>query len=223
MFLALAAGVSSFLTPCVLPMVPVYLASLAGPEFLEPAQTGSFRKAGFFFHSLSFILGFTAVFTLLGAIAGLTGKFISPNTIQVRLFTGLGLIVLGLFMLAAARFPQFNFEKRLHLSIGRRGYLRSFLAGAIFTFAWTPCVSPILGSILTMALSGNSMWQGSGLLLVYSIGLGIPFLAIGLAADKILPLVRKITRYTIWFYSASGVILVVIGALVLAGRLSLLS
>jgi cytochrome c-type biogenesis protein len=223
LLIALGGGLASFLSPCVLPMVPVYLAALAGPEFLDPQKVPLIKRYNFFLHSLSFVLGFSLVFTALGAVAGLTGSFISPNSAVVRNVTGSTLVLLGAYMLAAARFPRLNFEKRLNISAGRGGYLRSFLTGAIFTFAWTPCVSPILGSILTMAITGDTLWQSSGLLLVYSLGLGIPFLAVGLAMGSALPLIRKIARFTIWFYVTGGVTLVFVGILILLGKLNLLS
>ena len=223
LLIALGGGLASFLSPCILPMVPVYFAALAGPDFLDPDKVQSIKRSTFFLHSVSFVLGFSVVFTALGAIAGLTGNFISPNSAIVRWGTGSMLVLLGLYMLAAARFPQINFEKRLHVSVGRGGYVRSFVTGAIFTFAWTPCVSPILGSIITLSFASETVWEGSGLLLVYSLGLGIPFLAIGLAMGSALPLLRKITRFTMWFYIIGGIALIAIGALILSGNLSLLS
>ena len=223
LFTAFGGGILSFLSPCVLPMVPVYLAALAGPDFLDPAKVQSINRSSFFFHSLSFVLGFSAIFTALGAVAGLTGNFISPDSVVVRYATGSVLVLLGVYMLAAARFPQLNFEKRLNIPVGRGGYLRSFLTGAVFTFAWTPCVSPILGSILTMSFASDTVWQGSGLLLIYSLGLGIPFLAIGLAMGSALPFIRKLTRLTIWFYIVGGLALITVGVLILLGELNLLS
>jgi cytochrome c-type biogenesis protein len=223
LFIAFGGGMLSFLSPCVLPMVPVYLASLAGPEFLDPEKTLTIKKTSFFLHSTSFVLGFSLVFTALGALAGLTGSFISPDSVAVRAVTGSILVLLGFYMLAATRFPQLSFEKRLHLPANGGGYLRSFVTGAVFTIAWTPCVSPVLGSILTLSLSSDTVWQGSGLLLIYSLGLGIPFLAMGLAMGSALPLIRKISRFTIWFYVAGGIALVAVGALVLTGRMNLLA
>ncbi|MEL7562137.1 cytochrome c biogenesis protein CcdA [Dehalogenimonas sp. 4OHTPN] len=220
---AFGGGILSFLSPCVLPMVPVYLAALAGADFLDPEKVHSLKRSRFFLHSLSFVLGFTVVFAGLGALAGLTGTFISPDSAAVRWGTGSLLLLLGAYMLAATRFPQLNFEKRLHISAGTGNYARSFLTGAIFTFAWTPCVSPILGSILTLSLASETVWQGSGLLLVYSLGLGIPFLAIGLAIGSALPLLRRITRFTIWFYIIGGIAMVGVGVLILTGNLNLLS
>lgn len=204
-------------------MVPVFIASLAGPEFLDRGQEHPFKKTRSFLHALSFVLGFTLVFTMLGAIAGLTGSMISPTSSTVRYLSGSILVLLGLYMLLAARFPQINYERRLHFSIARGGYLRSFLTGMVFTFAWTPCVSPILGSILTLSLASDTVWQGSGLLLVYSLGMGIPFLLLGLAAGILTPLVRHLNRFSIVFYIIGGLALLAIGCLILIGKLSLLA
>jgi cytochrome c-type biogenesis protein len=220
---ALGGGILSFLSPCILPMVPVYLAALAGADFLDPEKVSSIKRSRFFLHSLSFVLGFTVIFAGLGALAGLTGTFISPDSVAVRCGTGSILVLLGIFMLLAARFPQLNFEKRLHFSAVNEGYARSFLTGAAFTFAWTPCVSPILGSILTLSLASETVWQGSSLLLVYSLGLGIPFLIIGLALGSALPILRRITRFTIWFYILGGIALITVGALILTGNLNLIT
>ncbi|XUX00698.1 MAG: cytochrome c biogenesis protein CcdA [Dehalogenimonas sp.] len=220
---ALGGGVLSFLSPCVLPMVPVYLASLAGPEFLDPGKAGSIDRASLFLHSLSFVAGFSAIFSALGALAASTGTVINPFSAAVRYTSGILLVLFGLYMLAAARFPQLNFEKGLNLRVSRRGYLRSFLTGAVFTVAWTPCVSPILASILTLSMSSETAWQGSSLLAVYSLGLGIPFLAIGLAAGTLVPALRRLNRFTIWFYIAGGVALIGVGILIILGKLNLLA
>jgi len=204
-------------------MVPVYLASLAGPEFLDEEKMVSIDRTVFFRHSLSFVLGFSVVFTGLGALAGLTGSFISPNSLTVRYLIGLSMILLGLYMVAATKLPWLNFEKRLNVRTGSHGYSRSFLTGAIFTFAWTPCVSPILGSILGLAMSGATVGRGTALLLVYSIGLSIPFLAIGLALGSVMPLLKKIAHYGHQLYVVSGLILMAIGALIILGKLNLIS
>jgi cytochrome c-type biogenesis protein len=204
-------------------MVPVFIASLAGNEYLDQKQQDQSKKTASFLHALSFVLGFTLVFTMLGAVAGLTGHMISPTSLAVRYLSGSILVLLGLYMLLAARFPQLNFEKRINLSIAKGGYFRSFLTGVVFTFAWTPCISPILGSILTLSLASDTVWRGTGLLLVYSLGMGLPFLLIGLAAEILLPVVRRLNRFTIIFYAIGGLVLVTIGLLILFGKLSLLS
>jgi cytochrome c-type biogenesis protein len=118
------------------------------------------------------------------------------------------------------RVPWLNYERRLAPSLGTTiGYLRSFLTGGIFSLAWTPCVGPILGSVLTLALGSETAWQGAYLLAIYSLGLGLPFLIIGAAFGSITPLLRRINRYSNWIYIISGLLLITIGILILTNKL----
>jgi len=211
---AFMAGLLSFLSPCVLPLVPVYFASLVGPELLE--KKGSGLRLPTFLHSLSFVLGFSAIFTSMGAIAGLTGFAISPSVALLNKISGSLLVAFGLFLLAALKVPWLNYEKRLSPSMGNTtGYLRSFLIGASFSLAWTACVGPILGAILAVALNTATAWYGAYLLAIYSLGLGLPFLIIGLAFDSLTPVLRRMQRYTRIIHVISGLLLIIIGILVL--------
>jgi len=222
LLIAFSAGLVSFLSPCILPLVPVYLASLAGPEILE---TGTKRnRLSIFLHSLSFVVGFSIIFVTLGVIAGLTGFAISLNLALLNKIAGSLLIAFGLFMLAALKLPWLNYEKRLTPSLGNTtGYLRSFFIGAIFSLAWTACVGPILGGILTLALYSEAAWRGAYLLAIYSLGLGLPFLIIGVAFDSITPLLKRISRYSTLTYIISGLLLIAVGILILTNRLTWLS
>ena len=216
---AFTAGVLSFLSPCVLPLVPVYLASLCGPEILEPKANRG--RVPIFFHSLSFVVGFSVVFIIMGVGAGLAGFAISSNIILIRKIAGCLLIIFGVFILASLKLPWLNYEKRLALSLGNTtGYLRSLLTGGIFSLAWTPCVGPILGGILTLALSSETVWHGAYLLAVYSLGLGLPFLIIGAAFDSITPLLRHIRGYSTPIYIAGGLLLIAVGVLILTNNLT---
>ena len=218
LLVAFGAGLVSFLSPCVLPLVPVYLASLCGREIFEP-KVSRFRMP-LFLHSLSFVIGFSIVFILLGAGAGLAGFAISAHLAVIHQIAGSLLIVLGLFMLAALKVPWLNFEKRLTPSRGvATGYLRSILTGGVFSLAWTPCVGPIMGGILALALSSETAWRGAHLLAIYSLGLGLPFLIMGAAFDSITPLLKRIHRYSTAIYIFSGVLLIIVGILILTNRL----
>jgi len=215
---AFSAGLLSFLSPCVLPLVPVYLASLAGPEIFDAKATR--KRMPLFLHSLSFVIGFSIVFTILGAGVGLVGFAISAHLVIIRQIAGSLLIVFGLFILAALKVPWLNFEKHLAPSQSvTTGYLRSFLTGGIFSLAWTPCVGPILGGILTLALGSETAWQGAYLLAIYSLGLGLPFLIMGIAFDSITPLLKRIRRYSTAIYIISGLLLIATGILILTNRL----
>jgi len=218
LLVAFGAGLLSFLSPCVLPLVPVYLASLAGPEIFDDKITR--KRMPVFLHSLSFVIGFSIVFTILGAGAGLVGLAISSHLAVIRQIAGSLLIVFGLFILAALKVPWLNYEKRLSSSLGTTtSYLRSLLTGGIFSLAWTPCVGPILGGILTLALGSETAGQGAYLLAIYSLGLGIPFLTIGIAFDFITPLLKRIYRYSSLIHIISGLLLIAVGILILTNRL----
>ena len=222
LLVALGAGLLSFLSPCVLPLVPVYLASLAGPEILEAKADK--RQAHIFLHSLTFVIGFTIVFTLMGAGAGLAGFAIGAHLTLIRTISGILLIAFGAFMLVALKVPRLNFEKRLTPSQSRTtSYLRSFLTGSIFCLAWTPSVGPILGGVLTLAGSSATAWGGASLLAIYSLGLGIPFLIIGAAFDFVTPLLKRIRRHSTRIYIISGAALITVGILILTNRLMVLA
>ncbi len=218
LLVAFGAGLVSFLSPCVLPLVPVYLASIAGPEIFETKTKRS--RLSISLHSLTFVIGFSIVFTLWGAGAGLIGSAFVAYSSVIRQIAGSLLIAFGLFMLAALKVPWLNYEKRLNSSMSATsGYLRSFLTGSIFCLAWTPCVGPILGGILTLALDSATVWRGACLLGIYSMGLGLPFVLMGVAFDSITPLLKRIYRYATAIYVFSGVLLITVGILILANRL----
>ncbi len=215
---AFSAGLLSFLSPCVLPLVPVYLASLVGPEIFEARSAGI--RLPVFLHSLSFVFGFSLIFITMGAIAGLTGFVINPSLALLNKISGSLLIAFGLFILVALKVPWLNYEKRLNPSLGSTtGYLRSFLIGATFSLAWTACVGPILGGILAIALNSATAWHGAYLLSFYSLGLGLPFLIIGVAFDSMVPLLKRIQRYSQIIHVTSGLLLIVIGILVLTNKI----
>ena len=218
---AFSAGLFSFVSPCVLPLVPVYLASLAGPEIFEAKANRS--RLPIFLHSLSFVIGFSIVFIFMGVSAGLLGFTIGPHLGLMRNIAGSLLIAFGLFMLAALKIPWLNYEKRLSASPGNTtGYLRSFIIGAIFPIAWIPCTGPLLGSILTLAGASETARSGAYLLAIYSLGLGLPFLIIGAAFDSMTPLIKRINRYSRVVYIVSGALLIAVGILILTNNLTLL-
>jgi cytochrome c-type biogenesis protein len=213
---AFGGGLLSFFSPCVLPMVPVYLASLYGPEIFSAGRV----RLPVFLHSLSFVMGFSIIFIALGVLAGLTGYAVNPDYELLRKIAGGILIAFGLFVIAATRVPWLNYERHLTPSLGSTsGYLRSGLVGAVFSLSWTACVGPILGSILTLASVRATAWQGAYLLAIYSVGLGLPFLIAGAAFDYVLPLIKKINRYSGIIHIISGLLLIAVGVLILTGNL----
>jgi len=205
------AGMAAFITPCVLPLVPIYLANLGGVLSLSPEV----KRWTIFFHTLSFVIGFTIVYTALGASAGLIGYMIP---LQARTtISGALLVVFGIYLLASIKFERLNFWARLGKPFwGKVGYLRSALMGIVFAFAVGACMGPILGSIIGLAMVSETAWKGAYLLLVFSLGLGIPFLAISLLFVRALPVLNWLKRRSAIMLVISGIVLVVIGILMLA-------
>ncbi len=215
---AFGAGLLSFLSPCVLPLVPVYVGSLYGSGVYDESKR---IRLPLLLHSLSFVFGFSIVFVTLGVIAGLTGFAINPNYPVLNKIAGSLLIAFGLFMLAALRFSWLNYERRLSLSFGSTtGYLRSFLIGGSFSLGWVPCIAPVLGGILTLASVRATAGQGAYLLAMYSLGLAVPFLIVGVAFDSVIPLLRRLHRYSVLAQVASGLVLMTMGILMLTNNLS---
>ena len=217
---AFGAGLLSFLSPCVLPLVPVYLGSLCGAQIYETRSAG--MRLSLFFHSFSFVLGFSVVFITLGVLAGLTGFAI--DAMLLNRIAGSLLICFGLFILAAQKVRWLNYEKRLTPSLGTTtGYLRSFTIGVAFSLGWTACIGPILASILALAAARATALQGAYLLAIYSLGLGLPFLIIGAAFGYIIPLLRRINQYSHIIHIISSLLLISIGVLILTDNLGWVS
>lgn len=218
-FIAFGAGIVSFLSPCVLPLVPVYLANLAGVSALDANKGIGFGAP--FFHTLLFIAGLATVFTALGAIAGLTGFAIGAHLEMLYRIAGGLLVLFGIFLLASLKIPWLNYEKRVHHAFGGGiGYSRSFLIGAAFSLGWTPCIGPILGGVLTLAAHSETAWQGAYLLAGYSAGLGLPFVIISLAIGPISSHLKRFSHYTPLVSLIGGLLLILVGALLFFDRLA---
>jgi cytochrome c-type biogenesis protein len=215
---AFTAGVLSFLSPCVLPLVPVYLANIAGASVLTTAPPD---RRHIFLHTLSFIVGFSLVFIALGASLGLVGAAVPQGVLEK--VGGALLITFGVFLIAATRVAWLNYEKRLDFARAKgTGYVRSLLIGVIFSLGWIPCVGPILGGILTLAASSQTAWQGVYLLLAYCLGLGLPFIAVGLALGAASKYIKWLSRHAIITSVVAAVLLISVGILMLTGYLEYL-
>lgn len=219
---AFGAGLLSFFSPCVLPLVPAYLANLAGSSAIDAGDRR--RVWPTFLHSIFFVLGFSILFILMGASAGLIGSAITQYADILRIVSGIVVILFGIFLIAAYKIPWLNYEKRMHVqSTHNPGYIRSLLIGAAFSLGWTPCIGPILGSILFIASYTQETARGALLLTAYSLGMGIPFLIIGLAWSYIMPFWKGITKYLVLISIISGILLIIVGILILSGQLTWLS
>lgn len=210
---AFVAGLLSFLSPCVLPLVPVYLGYMTGTAAQE---LGASRRIHTALHAACFVTGFGLIFMLLGLAAGALGNVLYPLMPYITRVGGLVLIVFGLHLMGVFAIPWLNIERRMEWHGQRRGhYGASFLVGVIFAAGWTPCVGPVLAAILILAADTQTALQGALLLFVYAAGLGIPFLIAAGLIDLALPVLRGISRHGRTISLVGGGLLILMGLLLL--------
>jgi cytochrome c-type biogenesis protein len=219
LWIAFTAGILSFFSPCVLPLIPSYLTYITGLSFGELQEEHPTRKVRWtvLLHSIFFIIGFSAVFILLGALAGL-----ASTAFQIYLREGLGwlqkvggvlIFLFGVHFTGLFRFGVLLGEKRVHLQGKPAGFVGTFLVGIAFAAGWTPCIGPILGAILTLAAGSGDAWQGVVLLSSYSVGLGIPFLLSGLLFHGFLAFFASFRKHIRLVEIVTGALLMVVGIL----------
>lgn len=247
-FVAFAAGLLSVASPCVLPLIPAYLGYLTGASLEGTSQTQTVNmsqavaaglggggssvgaatlpappSAGVpspFLHSVAFVSGFSLVFIAFGISLGILGFILRDNIDIILKVSGSLLIVMGLHLANVITIPFLDQDRRLDVGSGQKvGYARSFAVGSAFSAGWSPCIGPTLGAILVLAVSSGTVLQAGILLLVYSIGLAIPFLAMGLAYDKVKPLYNRMKPYMGVVNYVSGALLIVIGILIFTDSL----
>jgi cytochrome c-type biogenesis protein len=215
--IALGAGILSFLSPCVLPLVPSYLAFVTGMS-LEDLEGGVELRTAFLF-----TLGFSLIFILLGASASFLGQFLRSYELWLARAGGVVLIVLGLHLAGVLRIAPLLRERRFHVAGTPVGALGAVGVGMAFGAGWTACIGPVLGGILTFAAVQETFWSGVGLLTVYSAGLAIPFLISAVALDRFLVAFQRFRRFLPAVQVASGVLLIFLGVLLLTGAFTLLT
>jgi cytochrome c-type biogenesis protein len=211
--LAFAAGLVSFLSPCCLPLVPGYLATVCG----KPADAGVDRAV--VYRSLIFIAGFSTVFILLGLTATAIGGFLLDHAVEIQKIAGIAIIALGLFFIASVFIVRLNRDWRLQGLSERAASGGPLLAGVAFAFAWTPCVGPTLGAILGLASLEESTAKGGGLLAIYSLGLGVPFFLSAIAFGAAQGSLDWIKRHYAAIQIVSGLVLIAMGVLVYTNEL----
>jgi cytochrome c-type biogenesis protein len=217
--IAFSAGLLSFLSPCVLPLIPSYVTFITGLSFED--VTKSRRTA--LIHSLLFILGFTLIFLALGAVATGFGRMLLANRFWLSRIGGTLVIVFGLYLLGVLNIGFLAQERRVHLHDKPLGYLGTVVVGIAFGAGWSPCIGPILGAILTYTASQADLSRGLLLLLAYSMGLAIPFLAAALAVERFLAIFAKMRSQMVWVQRIAGVLLIFVGVLMVTNYLSILS
>jgi len=218
--LAFLAGVLSFLSPCVLPLVPSYITFITGVSF-EDLKEGADRKRIRFLtitNSLAFISGFSLIFIALGASSSMIGGFLLQYQDWIRIIGGVLVIFFGFFVSGIIRLDFLTRERKFHLSGKPAGYVGTFLVGMTFAAAWTPCIGPILGTILLYASAKGSAVYGFKLLAVYSLGLAVPFFISSLMFNSFLSYSVKIRKYMRVIMLVSGIVLIAFGVLLLTNN-----
>ena len=226
-FVALLAGISSFFAPCILPMIPAFLAYISGTTISdltrsETTQTISINKTNVILNTIFFVLGFSIVFSVLGvAINSIYATTANELISDFNQIGGIIIISFGIFMIASSKIHKLNFEKKIFPSRAGSSFPLSFIFGLAFAAAWTPCVGPILGSILTMA----SMSPGAAfnLLLAYSIGIGVPFIIMGIFITRANNFVKKISKHLKYYTVILGSFIIILGVLVFSNQLAIIA
>jgi cytochrome c-type biogenesis protein len=221
-FAAFAAGVVSFLSPCVLPLIPAYISFITGYSTAELADEGRSTRA-VLIPSLLFVAGFSVIFIGFGASASVLGSFLLDYRDVLVRVSGVVIFVFGFFMLGIVKVPWLYGEARFEMGKARKyGNAAALVMGMAFAFGWTPCVGPILGSILVVAGGTGSVLQGVLLLTAYSLGLGLPFIIVGLAFGKLSTSLSWLNRHSLQINRVAGVLLMIMGVLIFTGQLGIL-
>ncbi len=215
------AGILSFLSPCVLPLVPAYLGYVSGLNIME-IKSGKGRSK-VIVGILAFVLGFSLIFTLMGLTASSIGIFLAENKKTFNVIAGILLIIFGLHLTGIMRIPFLDYERKAHINVSSVSFLISFLMGMTFALGWTPCIGPTLAGILALAAMSSTIWQGGILLFIYSMGLGIPFILSGILASKVFEFISNIKTLVRYFEILSGILLIALGFLLITGILSYVS
>ena len=217
--LAFVAGLLSFLSPCVLPLIPSYVGFLTGLSLPEIER----RRGTALAHAVWFVAGFSVIFIALGATASVLGVLLLRSQVWIGRIGGALVVLFGLYLLGILRPAFLMRDWRLDLAHKPVGYLGSAFVGVTFGAAWTPCIGPILGAILTLAAAQASVVHGTALLAVYALGLAVPFVITALALERFLSWFQRFRPYLGWVDRIAGALLVLLGILLLTDRFTLLA
>ncbi len=224
-FVAFAAGIFSFLSPCVLPLIPSYLSFISGVslEDMRHEQTLKRVRARVVLNSVAFIAGFSLVFISLGVSASFLGSLFFSYRNSIRIVGGLFILLVGLYLIGLLRIPALERYLQFNLKDKPAGYLGSVLVGITFAVAWTPCVGPILGAILALAGTSGEIGRGTLLLSTYAAGLGLPFFLSAVAINSFMQFSQSFRHYSHAVHMAGGILLVIVGLLLMTDYMTMLN
>ncbi len=218
---ALGAGIISFLSPCVLPLVPGYVSYVAGGNLARAdGASKRLRRLSALWLSFCFVAGFSTVFVALGAGASSLGQLLLRYRYEANILGGLIVIVFGLFMVGALNLPWLHRDLRFRIEVKGARPLGAYLIGLAFAFGWTPCIGPVLGGILTIGAATTTVKSGVALLAAYSLGLGIPFMATAVFTDAMLDRLKALRKTGRWLQVGAGVGMILMGVAMITGMLS---
>ncbi|MBT7260233.1 MAG: cytochrome c biogenesis protein CcdA [Desulfobacula sp.] len=220
---ALLAGMLSFLSPCILPLIPAYFSFITGLSLDELTQNKKETRKKVILSTLFYVAGFSFIFILLGASASFLGGLASQYSWIVRYLGGGIILIFGLHLLGLINIKGLNFEKKFHVKEKPLHLMGTFVIGMAFGAGWSPCIGPLLGSILIVAGNQDTVMEGILLLAVYSAGLAIPFIAISIFINSILEIMKKATKFIGVLNKISGILLILIGLLLIFDKLTLLA
>ncbi len=221
-FMVFVEGVASFLSPCVLPLIPIYLAYLTGQSVDNLLQRPSRAYSTVVLNALLFVVGFSFVFISMGTVASSFGKFLVEYKGVIRKISGALVVFFGLFHMGLIPISFLNYEKKFKANVNSPGLITSVVMGMGFACGWTPCVGPMLASVLVMASQARTVGEGIGLLVVYSLGLGLPFVVLAAGMRVLWKPIKKLYKYMDIIRWVSGGILIIIGLLIFSNRLAFL-
>ncbi|MDY0375030.1 MAG: cytochrome c biogenesis protein CcdA [Desulfobacterium sp.] len=220
---AFMAGLLSFFSPCILPLIPAYFTFITGLSLDELSLDNREIRKKVMLSTLAYVSGFSFVFILLGASASFLGSFMAEYTWLIRYLGGAIVIIFGLHLLGVINIKELNFERKIHLNQKPVHLMGTFVIGMAFGAGWSPCIGPLLGSILIVAGSQDTVVKGMVLLGIYSAGLAIPFILISLFINRLLDIMRRATRVISYINKISGILLIVLGILLITDRFRILA
>ena len=215
--IAFLAGILSFLSPCVLPIVPGFISYIVGKSFADLQNSSGLKTLKLFPYVLLFTLGFSFVFIIMGASIDFLSDIFFDFKRQLNFISGILIITLGLYFIGIIKIPFLDFERKLKLQGFQNNHFFPFLIGVAFAFGWSPCIGPILGSVLAVAIKDSV--NGVILLSFYSMGLAVPFIIVGLMMSKLLIMTSFLNRYIRYFQFVTGIILLITGVLIFNGSI----
>ncbi len=220
---ALVAGLLSFFSPCILPLIPAYFTFITGLSLDELTEDSRHTRQKVILATLAYVCGFSFVFILLGASASFMGGLISNFTWVIRYAGGGIILVFGFHLLGIINIKKLNFEKRIHSTEKPVHLMGTFVIGMAFGAGWSPCIGPLLGSILIVAGNQETVSQGIVLLVLYSAGLALPFILLSFFINRILEIMKRATRVLMYVNKISGVLLIIVGILLITDKFRLLA